>query len=140
MTKPGDGDPGKKSGRRRGAGIADVGSGLGRPKGDKSRSPTSPAAPKNLFEFKSEMRRAAPVRNSSLAIRADNAKATMTKGRARRNNAAGVLLGATKSRRVARLEEALAHHSRPITTVEARRMNKIIKADRPAPELRPRRR
>ncbi|WP_032769780.1 hypothetical protein [Streptomyces sp. CNS654] len=45
-----------------------------------------------------------------------------------------------KNREDARVGESLAHYDRPITTAEARRMNEIIKADRPGPDLRPRRR
>ncbi|WP_331763653.1 hypothetical protein OH738_40940 (plasmid) [Streptomyces hirsutus] len=138
MANRGGSDPGKKPARRTATGITKVGSGFGRPKGDKPRSPTSPAVPKNLFETKGETRKAAPVRNRNVTIKAGAAKA-MTKVRAKQTNAADVV-GKTKTRKTVRLEEALAHHNRPITTAEARRMNEIIRADRPVPELRPRRR
>ncbi|MFI0270798.1 hypothetical protein [Streptomyces luteogriseus] len=139
MVKRGDSEPGKKPARRTPTGVTKVSSGLGRAKGDKPRSSASSAVPKNLYEFKSQTRSAAPVSNRSLTIKAGKTKAATTV-RAKRKNPTDPGLDKTKPRRSDRIAAALAHHDRPITTAEARRMNEIMKADRPVPELRPRRR
>jgi hypothetical protein len=139
MAKRGDSEPGKKPARRTPTGVTKVGSGLGRAKGDKPRSSVSSALPKNLFEFKSQTRSAAPVSNRSVTIKAGKTKAATTV-RVKQKNTTAPGAYKTKPRKLDRMAAALAHHDRPITTAEARRMNEIMKADRPAPELRPRRR
>jgi hypothetical protein len=139
MANGGDREPRKKPARPTATGITKVGSGFGRPKGYKPRSSASSTVPKNLFESKSETRRAAPASNRGLTIKAGKNKPASTV-RAKRKNATDLGPDKTKPRRSDRVEEALAHHDRPITTAEARRMNEIMKADRPVPELRPRRR
>lgn len=62
----------------------------------------------------------------------------ITKARPKQVNKRDAVSSKTVARKA--LEAVLAHHDRPITAAEARRMNDIIKADRLAPELRPRRR
>ncbi|MGW5736573.1 MULTISPECIES: hypothetical protein [Streptomyces] len=140
MAKRGDSDPGKKPARRAATRTTKIGSGFGRLKGGgKPRSSAPSALPKNLFETESEPHRAPPVANRNLTIKAGKIKAAPTV-RAKGKNATDLGLGKTKTRRPDRVAAALAHHNRPITTAEARRMSEIVKADRPVPELRPRRR
>ncbi|MEV7445670.1 hypothetical protein AB0O22_31810 [Streptomyces sp. NPDC091204] len=135
MAKRGDGDPGGKPVRRNATGDTRLDSGFGRPKGDKPRS-SSAAVPSNIFEFKSTTSRSErSTRARKATVKAGKTK-VITKLRTKRKNTGDTV----KSPSTVRLEEALAHYNKVITTAEARRMNEIIEADLPTAELRPRRR
>jgi hypothetical protein len=139
MAKRESSDQGKKPPRRTVTGAIKVDSGLGRAKGDKSRSSTSRTTVKNLTKsVGGTPRKAAPLPGLSGSIMAGKSIKTMVKERPKRINKRDAAPRRLSARQA--LEAALAHHDRPITAAEARRMNKIIRADRPAPELRPRRR
>lgn len=134
MAKRDGSDPGKKPSRYTVTGTLKAGSGLGRAKDVKPPSSSSRATNKNLVTSTNE-RKAAPTTNRSVSSKAGKILVkTRTKAINRRDAAP------SKAARKALVEAALAHHDRPITAAEARRMNEIIKADRPVPPLRPRRR
>uniref|UniRef100_A0AAU2JZ37 Uncharacterized protein n=1 Tax=Streptomyces sp. NBC_00049 TaxID=2903617 RepID=A0AAU2JZ37_9ACTN len=138
MARRDESDTGKKTPRGTVTGTTKVGSGLGRGKSDKTQPSTSRTAAKNLLSSPGETaRKAAPVRNRNVTIAVGK---TSTKKRPKKINKRDAAALEAKTSYKARLEAALAHHKRPITADEARRMNEIIKADRPTPELRPRRR
>ncbi|MFD3945535.1 hypothetical protein [Streptomyces sp. NPDC058579] len=113
-----------------------------RAKADKPRSATSRTTVNNLrasYGAGGGAQKAAPLWSRSItAGKPAKVMKTKAKKRPKQINKRGVDAAKVMARK--ELEAALAHHDRPITAAEAKRMMELIRADRPTPELRPRRR